>query len=218
MWISENSQGEYAHRFGGPPRHRGIVPPGQSYPIHLFYEFDLNDPVLPYHLPGIRWLPLYNAIRYTIPRSLPFQYRVISDEEIEIFNGEGWTFEEAFPYRDYPQIFPQLDCTLNPPERIAYDEYESDREEYLELRDLTPEEAEDPVLMMAMDAGIHSWTGPSKCHNPKCSRSNMLLLAAFSNEWLEDEKISIWGGEEDVIIVYQICATCGTIDVGNLVN
>lgn len=215
MWILENSEGGYRHRFGGPSRHRGLVPPGGTAPVQLFYEFDLSDPNLPYHIPGIHWLPLYNGIEYTKPF---FQYRMVSDEAIEIVTGEEWVYSKGFPYLDYPQVFPELPCQLGAPKELDFYDDEEEREVIIEDWELSPEDFDDPQLIMAVDAGINNWNGPAKCRNPRCSDSDMLLLAAFRNEWLESAKISIWGGEEYVIITYEICRTCGTIDVANRVN
>ena len=38
--------GAYSHWFGGPPTHKGAIPPGREHPVNLLYDLDLADPAL----------------------------------------------------------------------------------------------------------------------------------------------------------------------------
>src|SRR5262249_44377011 len=74
--------GEYQHSAGGKAVHEGLTVPGCDVPAHLFYLFDLQDPQMFIQIPGIRWLPIY----YTFRNESGFDYRVVSDKQIEILS------------------------------------------------------------------------------------------------------------------------------------
>lgn len=70
---------------GGPPRHRGVLPPGSQVPLHHLLTIDLADLRSPfyYHAGGIRYLPLYYPLAYG-RGGARVQYLVRSDDRVEI--------------------------------------------------------------------------------------------------------------------------------------
>jgi hypothetical protein len=74
-----------AHRFGGPPVHRGVTPPNTDTPLHLLLLLDLADANCPFKSDGtVRYLPLYYPLKYGVGGA-EVQYAVLSDSDIEIF-------------------------------------------------------------------------------------------------------------------------------------
>jgi hypothetical protein len=69
------------HVFGGPPLHRGVVPPGCKRPMHLLFEFDLSDEELGLRIPGVTRLPLYYPFFHWTEA---VGYRVVSETEIKV--------------------------------------------------------------------------------------------------------------------------------------
>ena len=179
----------------------------------MFYTIDLTNPHFRLKIPGVRFLPLYNGIRYD---SSTIYYRVKSDTEIEILRQDRTKFTPGFPYENYPESFPTLPVSLAVPEEIEFDE---DMQEAWQCRwDEVPPPRDPDKNELIECFGYILRGGVHECVNPNCPNSNVNTLAEFGNEWLEDENISIWGGAEDVVIVYYICYSCFTVSSFNLVN
>lgn len=72
------------HRFGGPPGHRGAVPPNSDVALHHFLSIDLLDSNCPFksEMP-VRFLPLYYPLKYGFGGP-EVQYGIVSDTEIKI--------------------------------------------------------------------------------------------------------------------------------------
>ena len=92
---------EFGHVAGGEARHRGATPPGRPKPVHLFYELDLADPLVEVRSPRpeVTRLPLYSPLGNA---GGPFQYRVVSDDEIELLSSPY-----PNPRRDAPKPYPK---------------------------------------------------------------------------------------------------------------
>jgi hypothetical protein len=72
------------HRFGGPPGHRGTVPPNTNVSLHHFLSIDLSDPNCPFEADApVRFLPLYYPLKYG-EGGPEVQYAVLSDTEIKL--------------------------------------------------------------------------------------------------------------------------------------
>lgn len=72
------------HRFGGPPGHRGAVPPNTNVSLHHFLSIDLLDPNCPFESDKpVRFLPLYYPLKYGFGGP-EVQYGVVSGTEIRI--------------------------------------------------------------------------------------------------------------------------------------
>lgn len=106
----------FHHRFSGPPVHRGVKPHRNGQPLHLLYNFDCEDPLVPIRVAGVRHLPLYYCFPYNAGA---VGYRVKSDTEIEILYMETKEVMPHFPYEDYPDEFPEVRVSLMP---ISYDD------------------------------------------------------------------------------------------------
>ena len=117
--VVPGATSSFHHRFGGSPLHRGIVPNGNSQPLHLLYTFDTTDPLFPVRLPHARYLPLFYCFPYNAG---DVGYRVISDDEIEILHMQNEYVERDFPYENYPNEFPETPVSLVP---ISYEEHKT---------------------------------------------------------------------------------------------
>src|SRR5262249_434690 len=78
-----HAEGGRGHLFGGEARHEGAIPPGCEKPVHLFYDFNLNDPRLGIRFPDSKLsrLPFYYALGNC---GGSFKYRVVSDSRIKL--------------------------------------------------------------------------------------------------------------------------------------
>lgn len=106
---------EFAHSFGGAPRHRGVVPSGQTVPMHLMLNLDLSDPLTPVEPVegGPRFLPLYYPLRYGGGGG-EVQYSVDSDSQITILSPlEELGTDDGSDY-PYPDQFPERPVRLMP--------------------------------------------------------------------------------------------------------
>lgn len=114
-----DAAGSFQHSFGGSLTYRGIVPRGNSQPLHLLYTFDTTDPLFPVQLSSARFLPLFYSFAY---HADGVGYRVLSDNEIEILNLKNRPDEDDFPYENYPDAFPETAVSLVP---ISYEEHKT---------------------------------------------------------------------------------------------
>lgn len=208
-WLFDGVKSPYQHTFGGPARHKGVVYYGCPKPLHLLYNIDLNDPNVRLQLTGIQWLPFYNAMQYD---SSPVQYRVLSNNEIQIVYQERTVWTPHFPYEGYPEHFPLMDVTVRAPEEILLEDEVLDHWE--NQWDDIPDRDPNPNELCALEVGFSYGPARTECRN--CGHSDMNMLGAFQGEFIEG--VSIWGGAERVIIVYKICPKCCTIDATNWVN
>ena len=211
VWVGSGDgyKTEYGHTFGGPPRHEGVVFNGCDKPWHLLFNLNLDDPHLRLKIPGLKWLPLYNALQYD---SAYIQYRVLSDSEIQIVHQSKTVWTPDFPFPNYPPHLPLLHAEVNPPEVLEFDD--DDWEVWNEKFGDNPPGPPTFQEMCYQAAGI--WSGPSKDSCMSCGHAPMNLLASLHNEPIDE--VSIWGGGEYVVIRYCICPCCFTIDAANLTN
>jgi hypothetical protein len=95
--------GSYSHRFGGPANYSGLAAYKGQPPVHLLFRLDTADARIGVALPGVKWLPLFCAIRYG---ACELAYRVTSDDAIQILfqrKAKAW---KGFPRKDYPAALP----------------------------------------------------------------------------------------------------------------
>src|SRR5688572_21816802 len=97
--VTQGTNKQFRHVFGGPSRHKGITPRGCKLPLDLIYTFDTTDPAFVLQIPGIRFLPLYYSFRYN---GGACGYQVKSETEIEVLYMESKKAERDFPYANYP--------------------------------------------------------------------------------------------------------------------
>lgn len=205
------------HKFGGTPPHSGITPPGGMAPWQLLYTLDLTDPAIPLEIPGCRYLCLYNAFQYAQPQ---IQYRLKSDSEVEFIYQEDLEVSNEAPFLPdgkYPDVLPEaVAIVLGESEELVF---EDDLEEFW-WDDLEDPEHTAPLpdrnQLCALSGGVNQMQifGRTKC---KACGEIMNYLASIRRE-PEEDVISLWGGEEYVVILYQICPACYTIESVPLVN
>jgi hypothetical protein len=99
VWLDEEAG---SHIFGGPPLHRGTVPPGCRRSMHLLFQLDLSDEDISLRLPGVSKLPLY----YPFFHCGKVGYRVVSDKEISVLTRGHWERDSADPAPDIPAQLP----------------------------------------------------------------------------------------------------------------
>jgi hypothetical protein len=212
VFVGIGSSDGFEHAFGGPPRHAGVTHPGCPKPWHLSFTLDLTDPKLELKIPGVRWLALYNAFQYD---SSAIQYRIVSDSEVQIVYQERLYYTPDFPYERFPEQLPLLRATVGDPQEVTFDDEKewSWRELYCVEGDDSPP---DRNQLCALEAGIHQmqFVGLTPCRH--CG-TRMNLLAAFTGDFVEYD-FSIWEGNPYVVIVYQLCPECQTIQAENLTN
>ena len=117
--TTRRPRGPHAHHFGGPPRHKGVVPPGCTRPLVLFYDLDITDPLLgmPTDL-GFTRLPLYAPVFTQCgDTGMQIAYRVESDDSLEILSTQTQDYDRVsdFPER-LPRRFVKLEDSYIPPD------------------------------------------------------------------------------------------------------
>ncbi|HCO21646.1 MAG: hypothetical protein CME31_27810 [Gimesia sp.] len=207
----------YLHKFGGIPPHSSIIPPEGTAPWQLLYTIDLADPAISLEIPGCRFLCLYNAFQYERPL---IQYRLKSDSEVEFIYQDDLKVSNDAPFLPdgkYPDVLPESKAILlGEPEEVVFDE---ELEEFW-LDELEDQEdaasSPDRNQLCALYGGVSQMQifGHTKC---KACGETMDYLASVRGE-PEKDVISLWGGEEYVLILYQICPACYTIESVPLVN
>ena len=117
--LQVGQSARYSHWFGGEPRHKGCVPPGEAHATHLLLDLDLSDPQLGLasRFPNVSRLPLYNALQYNCCDMI---YRVVADDAIEILardtHNAEWNINH--PFDNYPAFFPResmVASSVDPP-------------------------------------------------------------------------------------------------------
>lgn len=113
MECREDEVTTYLHTFGGEGVNDGIIPPGCTKPVHLFFDLDLSDPRVGVTRPGpyITHMPLYYALGN---RGGPFRYRVVHDGSIEMYSQPYPPEKWAAIQKHYPLPFDEEGVELVP--------------------------------------------------------------------------------------------------------
>ena len=220
--VEPNSIGSFRHRFGGSSAHRGVVPCGNSQPLHLLYTFDTTDPLFPVRLPNARFLPFYYCFPYNAGG---VGYRVVSDEEIEILYMETTRVESDFPYENYPDTFPETPISLVP---ISYEEHKTlvyklaCEDYYIEdeyLSDTDRNFLKQSGYPFTQLGGVQRmWQGVPTvtCPNIKCR--NSCFIDVFAVIWNQPVPgVYIWDNDPEfcdnieIQTIFQICPICHSI-------
>jgi len=215
----------FTHRFGGPPVHRGVKPHRNGAPLHLLYNFDCEDPLVPIRMTGARYLPLYYSFPYNAGA---VGYRVVSDTEIEILYMETKEVMANFPYDNYPQEFPEMRVSLMP---ISYEEHKT-LVYYLTCEDynLTKEHVSKDDRAFLKQSGYpftqlggiqRMWQDvpEAPCPNKKCEYHEFdCLMKVFAVVWNQPvPNVYLWDDDPDsrddveVQTIFQVCPLCHSI-------
>ena len=96
----------YGHTFGGPVDRSDALPDKTNgIRLHMLHRFDMNDPLMPIQLPGLRWLPLYYVFDF---RANEVGYQLTSDSKMITFfsdNEPNISDAESWPADDFPLEF-----------------------------------------------------------------------------------------------------------------
>lgn len=206
-WLLAGRQEQYSHRFGGPPRLRGMVPSGQEVPLHLLVTLDLADPFLrDFGQLPCRNLPLVHQLRYD--RWGCLRYRPVADDAIEIKGAAEGNVLSDWPTENYPLAFPSTPLVVHPvPEPDpAY------MEEHSWMGDEDRVVREHQMLRIQIGAGSLSYQcqedEPPDCCGP------MRLICVVPNRPVPD--VCLWGPDGDFVwILFWLCDRCKTIETHN---
>lgn len=218
-------RGSFDHRFGGAPVHSGVKPHRNNQPLHLVYNFDCRDPLVPVSVAGARYLPLYYCFPYNAGA---VGYRVVSDTEIEILYMETKEVMHDFPYENYPHEFPEMPVSLTP---ISYEEQKT-LVYYMECEDynLTRKHfsKEDRAFLKQSGypftqlGGIQRmWQGVPDvpCPNKKCKNHKYTcFMQVFAVVWNQPvPKVYLWDNDPEsrddweIQTIFQVCPLCQSI-------
>lgn len=212
--VFTGRESQFAHRFGGPPRHTGTVPRGGRRPLNLLYQFDLRDPNIGLADAGIRWLPLYTAIRYDYST---LTYQIVSDGEIRIVENGSLNLTSDPPYEEYPDSFAEFPVSVGEPAAVKYDEELQDLAARLSWpKDPPGELTRNDLAQLAAQVFNPFDATLSRC---SCKNRDVNFLAAFHDDWLEDQGVRVWGDfGEYVVMTFWICYSCLTVVAYNCPN
>jgi len=230
------------HTFGGATQFRGATREDcDGLLVHQLYCFDLAESVLPFHLSGLKWLPLFYCFDFRINT---IGYRLTSDDSLQFFferSHPSVSSNEEWPYDNYPREFPKiwLNVVTVPydPQNVddAYawagvlgiDSISAEGEEQLRNKAIdaarlwgheAPGTREE--LAEYLDMPFVQGRPSSQCMNPACDNSkkehhNQLHVIAIVPNAPLDEALLFGKYEDDVILIFQICERCQTIRVSN---
>ena len=228
---------DFAHTFGGPPdRDEAFPSHTHGLRLHLLHRFDLSDPLIPFSIPGLKWLPLYYVFDF---RANQVGYKLSSDSSMTTFfpsNDPNVSSTESWPAPDFPMEFDQHPVNLS---AYSFDPTNLDESEtwsgvfgvdHLTTRQRTKLKkriakqckafGEYPPDSDDLSEFLRSpfWQGPPRncCLNPDCKnfqlRNSLNVFAIVPCEPIPG--LLIWGGAE-VQTIFEICPLCYTIRSSN---
>ena len=214
------------HRFGGPPGHRGTVPPKTNVSLHHFLSIDLSDPNCPFDANGTaRFLPLYYPLKYGYGGP-EVQYGAVSDSEIKILHMSHWLPDKEDEQYVKISELPESQADVVP---LKYEEARI----LAFAGGLYQSNAEDSVILDRLDynnftsIGGRPWRKrhPNRpvmptCRNPECkwfnkgARTDSIAIIPTipvngSNEFWYEYK----GGAD---FHFDLCTGCGTVIAFNV--
>jgi len=223
--VVPGASGSFRHRFGGPRAHRGVKPHRNGPPLHLLYNFDCEDPLVPIRVADVRYLPLYYCFPYNAGA---VGYRVLSDTEIEILYLETKDVVPDFPYKNYPDEFPETPVSLTP---ISYEEhktlvYYQACEDYNLTKDYLNKEDRAVLKQIGYPftqlGGIQRmWQGVPDvpCPNKNCKYHKFnCFMQVFAVVWNRPvPNVYLWDNDPEsrddfeVQTIFQVCPLCSSI-------
>lgn len=105
--------------------------------LHQLVSLDLRDPKLGLAVAGLSRLPLLYGFQFESGR---LEYDVLADNQIRITHLDEDSFQDDWPYPDYPTTFPKIDFSLTNPEQSSLESFagdvwqgirESDRDKFI---------------------------------------------------------------------------------------
>ena len=227
---SIGTESKSTHTFGGQTSDFDIVLADAPLPLHLIYRIDVRDPLVPFWLPGVRYLPLLYCFNY----GTECCYQVLSDTNIKLLH--PCKKAKYFPPWEAPNSFPRLalsfsqqpydptnaDDVLNWKGIFGWDELtENERERALDLvRERTSLTADDgPEADWTYADAIRSMYHPpfaqskpyNSCGHPDCEDSQLRVIALQDNV---EESEMIWP-DPGVQTIWEMCSSCRCITVSN---
>jgi hypothetical protein len=224
------SESKHAHTFGGHSREFDLAFTNAPLPLHLIYRIDLRDPLVPFSLPNIDFLPLLYCFNY----GTDCCYQVVSNTELKLVHPVEQEYH--FPPWDAPESFPRQSTSFSPkpfdPTNaddvmdwkgvFGWDELTgNERERALDLaRERTSLTADDgpdddwtyeDVIRSMYDPPFAQSKPYNSCENPDCEDDRLQVIA------LQDNVVSselIWP-DKFVQTIWEMCSSCHCITVSN---
>jgi hypothetical protein len=238
--TATTGRSKFGHTFGGSHDRKGASREDcNEILIHLLHRLDLTDPIIPFRIKGIRWLPFYYCFDFRVN---DLGYRLLSDEELVTFfptNDPNVSKEESWPGGDYPLEFPKSNIKV-----AAYDYDPTDLEDAyrwagvfgignLSKRDQAAAKKRVSELMDGLGFGVpetekefnEALSSPfmqgkpdSPCLNPKCSNRNkkgqLIPIAVMPAEPVMGVHTFGRSGA-GVQLIFRMCPKCYTMRVSN---
>ena len=190
-------------------------------PLHLLYTIDTLDPLFPFRIEGIRFLPIFYCLSYN---SASMSYLPHSDGTVEVSWIEHVDCFDDFPYDNYPESFRQCNVALLP-----LSEDEAMRLEVAKSEWSAFELDRDRDHLYNIEQGIEDlgtrfggWhflcQGPPrpKCKNPKCPDGLTQVFGVIYNAPVNG--VRLWDPDDDWSdsqTIFHVCSSCRTIHVFN---
>lgn len=230
-------QSDFAHTFGGPAdRNKALPEHTHGIRLHLLHRFDLSDPLIPFSIPGLKWLPLYYVFDF---RANQVGYTLSSDSSMTTFfptDDPNVSSTESWPASDFPMQFAKHPIGIS---AHSFDPTNLDDSEtwagVFGIDHLTAKQrttlkkriskqckaiGENPPDGDDLSDFLCSpfWQGPpgNGCLNPDCKKHQLPnCLNVFAIVPYEPiPGLQIWGGA-DVQTIFEICPNCYTIRASN---
>ena len=104
--LNENADSRFSHYFGGAAESYGITFSNLENPCQVVLMLDTTDPLVPFSLPGMRYMPLVHGFNYS-SNGFEFVYRFVEPNRIEVMLPKNRYHNPDFPYENYPPHFAQ---------------------------------------------------------------------------------------------------------------
>ena len=213
------------HRFGGPVRHKGIVPNGCDVPLQLVVELDLTDELVPIAADRpLNTLPLLYPFKYGGGGPV-VQYSVISDSEIRILYMSDSTADDQESQYLQVRELPPLRLELVP---LSYEQARVLAYRYYDGY-FAPDEADREILKQ-LDYPFHILIGGRRdyitnsgdiiCQNPECEyyqrRVRFKCFAMVPPIPVNGDTSFWYEFEGGVYFCFGMCYSCGTMIAFNV--
>lgn len=238
--TATSGRSDYGHTFGGPHDRTGTSRDEcGGILIHLLHRLNLDDPAIPFTVPGVRWLPFYYVFDFRVNS---VGYQLNSDDSLQTFfptDDPNVTDHEEWPDDDFPAEFPRSDIAVSPRDYdptylddaylwsgifgigklSAKDQAAAKKRVSDELDELgfgRPETEHD--YYEAFSSPFMQGKPNNTCLNPDCvyhaAAGQLSVIALMSGEPIKGVHTFGKSGD-DVTLIFELCPKCYTIRVSN---
>jgi hypothetical protein len=220
------------HWQGGPPRHQGAKCVLCRMSLHIVWDIDLTDPIIPMQFSGAfapaTRLPLYFCCHCPSPTL----YRVASNDKIKVFRPADVTMDEENPFDDVPAEFERrsiefeqipdvVDALMSWTDDIGFDSLDS-RSGRILSKYIGTKVSSDWDLPISQFGGMPLFFQSHQeevCPNPRCAATELEHPYSFSDRWLLMKELALVHEEDAKLreesqhtqIAFHICWLCQTV-------